>query len=134
MHLTNHYRVGVDRDARYTGGRAARWDSTQTTTPATKTIDSSTAANPCVVTTTTAHGYTTGQSVIIRDHSPDDARNAERTITVLTTTTFSIPVNTTSLGAGTGGTCGGTTQSAAPYWTALTEDLIFTIEGTEVAA
>jgi hypothetical protein len=67
-------------------------------------IVSNTAATATVITTTVAHGYSTGDSVTIPTNNGSNASIAGTfTITVLTTTTFSIPVNTSTSG-GTGGT------------------------------
>ncbi len=70
---------------------------------ATGSVSSSSVANPTTITTTAAHGLTTGNIVTISGHSgstPDI--NNSYTVTVLTTTTFTIPVNVTV--GGTGGT------------------------------
>lgn len=66
-------------------------------------ISSSSVANPTIITTTAAHGLTTGNIVTISGHtgSTPDINNSY-TVTVLTTTTFTIPVNVTV--GGTGGT------------------------------
>lgn len=63
-------------------------------------IVSSTNGNPSVVTTATAHGLWTGDTVAIEGHS-STALNGTQTVTVLSPTTFSVPVGG---GAGTGGT------------------------------
>ena len=66
-------------------------------------ITSNSVANPSVVTTTKPHGLTTGQVVVIAGVSgstPDI--NGSRTVTVISTTQFSVPVNVTV--GGTGGT------------------------------
>jgi hypothetical protein len=66
-------------------------------------ITSNSSANPSVVTTPVAHGLTTGQVVLISGVSDSDLDiNGQRTVTVVSTTTFSVPVNTTT-SAGTGG-------------------------------
>lgn len=65
-------------------------------------ITSSTAAFPSVVTTSAAHGLATGNAVRIQDHTVNTAVNGSNEITVLTTTTFSVPV----LGTGAGGATG----------------------------
>jgi len=64
-------------------------------------ITSNTAANPTVV-TTAAHGFTTGQTVNITGQSGVVSINGQRVVTVLTATTFTVPVDCTG-GAGTGG-------------------------------
>ncbi len=68
-------------------------------------ITSATKANPCVVTTAVPHGLTTGQVILASGNSlAGPSINTELTVTVLSTTTFSVAVNTTgSSGAGTGG-------------------------------
>ena len=66
-------------------------------------VTSSSVASPSVITTTTAHGFETGQTVRIAGHTsvtPDI--NGDHTVTVTGTTTFTIPVNVTD--GGTGGT------------------------------
>lgn len=66
-------------------------------------IDSSSVASPTVITTDEAHGYTTGDTAVIADHedsTPDI--NGSYVLTVISSTTFSIPVAVTV--AGTGGT------------------------------
>jgi hypothetical protein len=65
-------------------------------------ISSSTAANPAVVTTAAVHGLTTGDCVVIAGHATNTALNGGWTVTVLTTTTFSIPVLGTAAGGATG--------------------------------
>ena len=66
-------------------------------------ITSSSVANPSIITTTVPHGLTNGQKVLIAGHSGSTPSiNAENVATVITTTTFSIPVNVTT--GGTGGT------------------------------
>lgn len=65
-------------------------------------VASSTNANPIVVTTAAAHGYSTGAVVEISGHLVNTAANGSWTATVLTTTTFSIP----ALGNGAGGATG----------------------------
>lgn len=77
-------------------------DISQRTIP----ITSATKANPCVVTTSVPHGLTTGQKVLISGNSlstPDI--NQDLAVTVISSTTFSVAVNTSaSTGTGTGGT------------------------------
>ena len=66
-------------------------------------ITSSSVANPSIITTTVPHGLTNGQKVLIAGHSGSTPSiNAEHVATVISTTTFSIPVNVTV--GGTGGT------------------------------
>lgn len=64
-------------------------------------VTSSSIANPSVITTATPHGFPNGCTVTIGGHTgstPDI--NGDHVITVLTSTTFSIPVNVTVAGAG----------------------------------
>lgn len=66
-------------------------------------IDDSAAASPvAIITTEEAHGFATGDTVVITDHEDSDPDlNGSHEITVLSTTTFSVPVALTT--AGTGG-------------------------------
>jgi hypothetical protein len=67
-------------------------------------ITSNSQANPTVVTTPVLHGLTSGDIILISGESGSSPTiNGERTVTVISTTTFSVPVNTS---AGTGGTGG----------------------------
>jgi len=68
-------------------------------------ITSATKAATCVVTTTVPHGMTTGQKVLISGNTlAGPSINSDLAVTVVSTTTFSVAVNTTaSTGAGTGG-------------------------------
>lgn len=81
-------------------------DAAATLTPAqgsAVTITSSSVAKPTVITTATAHGLTTGDVVTIAGHSGSTPSiNGEHTVTVTSTTQFTIPVNVTT--GGTGGT------------------------------
>lgn len=65
-------------------------------------ISSSTAANPSVITTAAAHGFSTGDQVTIAGHTTNTAVNGCWTVTSVTSTTFSVPV----LGIGAGGASG----------------------------
>lgn len=68
-----------------------------------RTIVSSSVANPTVITTEDAHEYVTGNTATIADHEGSAPTIAgDYVLTVLSSTTFSIPVNVTV--AGTGGT------------------------------
>lgn len=67
------------------------------------TIVSSSVANPTVITTLTPHGYISGDTATIAGHTGSTpAVDGSRVVTVLTDTTFSVPVNVSV--AGTGGT------------------------------
>lgn len=64
-------------------------------------ITSSSVANPSVITTPTAHGLVSGELATIAGHAGSTpAINGDHVVTVLTPTTFSIPVNVTVAGAG----------------------------------
>lgn len=65
-------------------------------------IASSTNANPIVVTTSAAHGYTSGDPVEILSHLVNLNANGTWVVTVLTTTTFSIPQPGSGVGGATG--------------------------------
>jgi hypothetical protein len=65
-------------------------------------ISSSTNANPSVITTAAAHGYSTGDVVEILGHAVNTNANGTWTITVLTTTTFSIPQPANGVGTTSG--------------------------------
>lgn len=65
-------------------------------------ITSNTLANPTVVTTTVPHGLITGDVIVITGGTSTPTIAGSRTVTVLTPTTFTVPVNVTV--AGTGGT------------------------------
>lgn len=66
-------------------------------------ITSNSLANPSVVTTPIAHGLTTGDVIFIAGViTSSPTINGQRTVTVISPTTFSVPVNVTT--AGTGGT------------------------------
>ncbi len=68
-------------------------------------IASSTAVNPSVL-TTAAHGLSTGDVVEIAGHAVNTAVNGTFAVTVLTSTTFSVP----ALGTGAGGATGTVTK------------------------
>lgn len=65
-------------------------------------ITSNTLANPTIVTTPVPHGLTTGQVILISGVATSSPTiNGERTVTVISPLTFSVPVNVGT--AGTGG-------------------------------
>lgn len=68
----------------------------------TRTISANTIANPTVVTTSAVHSLDTGNVVFIYNSNSTPSLNGLRTITKLSSTTFSVPVNVTV--AGTDGT------------------------------
>jgi len=65
-------------------------------------ISSSTNATPIVITTSAAHGYSTGAVVEISGHVTNTNANGTFTATVVTSTTFSIPAVGTAAGGATG--------------------------------
>lgn len=65
-------------------------------------IVSTSVANPTVVTTAAPHGLVTGQKIVIAGDNSTPALNGAQTVTVVTATTFTVPVNVTN--AGTAGT------------------------------
>jgi hypothetical protein len=67
-------------------------------------ITGSTNANPSVITTAIAHGYTTGDVVEIVGHAGNTDVNGTWAITVLTSTTFSIPQAGNAAGTANTGT------------------------------
>lgn len=76
---------------------------TSTFTDTAITISTSSVANPTVITTASAHGFASGDSVRIADHAgATPSLNAEWVVTVTGTTTFTIPEIVTV--GGTGGT------------------------------
>ena len=65
------------------------------------TITSSSVANPTVITTAAAHGLVTGDQVAIAGHTGSTpAISGNFTVTVISATTFTIPVNVTVAGSG----------------------------------
>lgn len=62
------------------------------------TILSNTLANPTVVSTQIAHELTTGDSVTIYNSNSTPSIDGARTVTVISPTTFSVPVNVTIAG------------------------------------
>ena len=75
-------------------------DPNQTVVP----ITSNSQANPTVVTTPVPHGLTSGDIVVIAGVAGSSPTiNGERTVTVITPTTFSVAVDTSGGSAGTGG-------------------------------
>jgi hypothetical protein len=65
-------------------------------------ISSSTNANPSVVTTAAAHGYSSGDVVEILNHAVNTNANGTWVITVTSTTAFSIPQPANGVGGATG--------------------------------
>lgn len=66
-------------------------------------ITSNTQANPTVITTPVPHGLTSADIILIAGNTGSNAAiNGERVVTVISPTTFSVPINCTTAG-GTGG-------------------------------
>lgn len=81
--------------------QAASHDFTSENRMRTATVVSSSVASPSVIVTTEPHGFASNDKVLIAGHAgstPDI--NGEHVATVLSTTSFSIPVNVTVAGAG----------------------------------
>lgn len=74
-----------------------------------RSISANSAANPTVVTTTAAHGYKTGDTVVISGSNSATTIDGSRVVDVISATTFSVPVNCLS-GAGTAGSVYNTSQ------------------------
>jgi hypothetical protein len=73
---------------------------------ATATVTSSSVANPTVITTGAAHGFTTGDTVTIASHAGSTPLlNGDHVLTVTAPTTFTVPVNVTIGGTGGTATC-----------------------------
>lgn len=89
---------------------AALLDLSSATDTAVKGVTSSTNATPIVVTTATAHGFTTGDLVYLDGHATNTAANGFWQIGAASGSTFSLlnPVtggNSTGNGVGSGGYC-----------------------------
>jgi hypothetical protein len=63
-------------------------------------ITISSAANPTVITTAAAHGFTNGDQVTISGHSGSPTINSTYAVSGVTSTTFTIPVSVTTAGRG----------------------------------
>lgn len=61
-------------------------------------ISSNTLANPSVVTTAVAHGLVSGQTVVISGSNSTPVIDGSRVVTVISPTTFSVPVNVSAAG------------------------------------
>lgn len=67
-------------------------------------ITSNSQANPTVVTTSKAHGLATNDIILISGViTSSPTINGQRTVTVISPTTFSVPIDTSAGAAGTGG-------------------------------
>lgn len=89
-----------------TTGNGASVDYTTDTSQRVIPITSATKASPCVVTTTVPHGLTSAQIILTSSNTlAGPSINSQQAVTVISTTTFSVAVDTSgSTGAGTGGT------------------------------
>jgi hypothetical protein len=98
--VQDHVAKTVDWNTK-TDGAPVDYTLDPTQTPIAITANS--LANPSVVTTAVPHGLTTGDIILIAGViTSNPTINGERTVTVLSATTFSVPVNVTT--GGTGGT------------------------------
>jgi hypothetical protein len=96
--------------------RVYGWAAYSSTFTASAVIATSSIANPTVITTTLAHGFTSGDTVTIAGHTGSTpAISGDYVLTVTGTTTFTVPVNVT-----TGGTAG---TASCLYASASTDDL-----------
>lgn len=87
-------------------------DLSQFVTP----ITSNSAANPSVITTPVPHGLTTGQVILISGVATSSPTiNGERIVTVISPTTFSVPVNVTIAGSGGSFVKASTVNGGAAY-------------------
>lgn len=66
--------------------------------PEEQPITSNSIANPTVITTPAAHGLSTGDIIHVYDSNSTPVIDGEREVTVLSPTTFSVPVNVTIAG------------------------------------
>jgi hypothetical protein len=66
--------------------------------PEEQTITSNSLANPTVITTPSAHGLTSGDIIQVYDSISTPTIDGERIVTVISPTTFSVPVNVTVAG------------------------------------
>lgn len=96
-----------------------------------KKITDATNASPIVITTSAAHGYQTGDSVLIRYVEGNTAANGIFSITVLTTTTFSLNSSTGS-GAFSGSL--GLVANQTPPRQEMLECVLGSIDATTSAA
>ena len=88
---------------------------TQSAASLARTIAINSAADPTVIETSTQHGFASGQSVTIPENNgSSDSIAGTHTITVISSTEFSIPVDCTG-GGGTGGTVYTTSQPALTF-------------------
>ena len=77
------------------------------------TITSITAATPAVITTSAAHGLATGDLVSISGSNSGQTVNGIRTVTVVNSTSFSVPVDNTTGNSGSAGNTGEVLSNSA---------------------
>lgn len=97
--------IVMNQAAQTTNWTGTTVDYTLDTSQKVMPITASTKAAACVITTPYAHGLTTNQVIFISGNSlSGPAINGQQTVTVLSTTTFSVAVNTSgSTGTGNDG-------------------------------
>lgn len=86
-------------------------------------IASSTNATPIAITTSTAHGYATGDTVFICDHTTNTNANGTWEITVTGSTTFTLTGSTGNGVGGAAGTARKATNCVVRLASALTENI-----------
>lgn len=84
-------------------------------------VASSTNASPIAVTTSSVHGLTTGDVVEIVGHTVNTAANGVWTVTVTSTTVFTVP----NVGAGVGGATGSAMKMETDSNVAFTVNSVF---------
>lgn len=84
-------------------------------------VASSTNANPIAITTSTVHGLTTGDVVEVAGHAVNTGANGVWTVTVTSTTAFTIP----NIGTGVGGATGTAMKMETDVTIAFTVNSVF---------
>ena len=77
---------------------AVEVDYTLDTQQTVRAISNASVANPTVITTVGVHGLTTGDIILISGSNSTPTIDGSRTVTVVSTTTFTVPVNVTVQG------------------------------------
>lgn len=95
IHRTTRERTTLSSPADYGAS-----STTVTLLPHTQAIDFASFASPTVVFTFTAHGLTTGDTVIISGSSTSPSIDGEWGVTVISFNAFEVPVNVSGSGAG----------------------------------
>lgn len=91
-----------------------------------RSIQSSTAATPIQITTSTAHGFSTGDTVCISGHTSNTNANGTWTITVNGSTTFTLNTSVGTLSGGASGTVTNITGRTVTLASAVTQTIIST--------